>query len=123
MIDKDKIDRLVDLQYQIDEIKEKIRNDVYSIAKQINSNVELGSWNINSTEINIDWHEYWSYGGHEHEYLSFPTQCLYDEEYLRQYIDELNEEQKKYEEEVKNAARATKKREYERLKKEFENEH
>ena len=122
MIDKGKIDRLIELQNEEIEIKEKISNDVYLVAKQINSNIELGSWDVDSTNVNIDWYEFWAYGGHEHTSLTFPIQCLYDEKYLKQYINELNEKQRKYEEELKNTIKSARKREYEKLKKEFEND-
>lgn len=122
MVNKDKIDKILNLYNQRNTLIREIKDEVYTIAKQIRSDVENGSLDIDSTYVNIEWDEYWAYGGYAHESLTFPTRCLYDEKYLNEYIDDLRLKEKMKKENEEKAIKAARKREYIRLKEEFENE-
>ena len=41
---------------------------------------------IDTETISVRWEENWSYGGHDHGWVNFPTVLLYDKKELKEYI-------------------------------------
>ena len=84
-------------------------------------NGDIDNWVLeNDGKIWCEWEENWSYGGHDQGTFDFPAEFLVNPEAFNQYKKECVEFAKVREDKEKQDKLNSKKREFEKLKKELE---
>lgn len=98
---KDKILKLVDLAKCSSDLEREIDIHVKNVAMTFiqadtlkydrcgaPSKIEfIDEWSIDDDgNVNVEWEEFWAYGGHEKGGFSFSSQYLYDDDALQQHV-------------------------------------
>jgi len=127
-ITKEQIDRFIILQQQTNEINNDIHYDIIMICNQIYATFESNkptdySYSINDHEVNVRWSETWRYGGYDSGFFTFPTECLYNEDALKNHINGIKQKQDNEKRIAKEKDIEDKKLLYEKLKVELENKY
>lgn len=123
-----KIEHLLSLYQSADSIKKELDSLVMEVAERYiraasegngaypSSAKDIICWSVEGDDIECEWSEYWSYGGHDEGSFSFPAKFLYDEDALMEYEKKRIKQKKQYEQDKKDAQIKCDQAELERLK-------